>query len=62
MHLKTWQHYQKTLHTGAHRAADSHLQEAADLVRTIYAEMKIEEPTPNGHLDIFVSFDGSWHR
>ena len=62
MHQKTWQFYQKTLYTGAHRAADSHLQEAAELVREMYAEMKIGEPTPDGQLDVSVSFDGSWHR
>ena len=59
MHQKTWQFYQKTLYTGAHQAADSHLQEAAELVREMYAEMKIGEPTPDGQLDVSVSFDGN---
>ncbi|KAL8594962.1 hypothetical protein ACOMHN_038759 [Nucella lapillus] len=62
MHQKTWNHYQKTYHQGACRAASTHLQEAADHVRTICAEMNLAEPSADGSLDISVSFDGSWHR
>ena len=62
MHLKTWQFYQKTVHRGVHRAADRHLQEAAEQVRLVYQELQLADPTPQGRLDISVSFDGSWHK
>lgn len=53
MLLKTWQKYQKAVHCRASQAAEKHLQEAAEQVRQVYAEMNLGEPNDDGRLDIF---------
>ena len=62
MNEKTWYHYKTQLHKGVKRAADAHLQEAAEQVREMYAAMKIGILDADDVLDISVSFDGSWHK
>ncbi|KAK7492310.1 hypothetical protein BaRGS_00016407 [Batillaria attramentaria] len=58
MNEKTWYHYQKRMHC----SANVHLQEAAEIVRQTYLEMKIHQPDQNGVFNVLVLFDGSWQK
>lgn len=62
MNVKTWYFYKKRVHSGVKRAADKHLDEAAESIRTTYADMNIGIPDANGILDISISIDGTWHK
>ncbi|XP_076470600.1 uncharacterized protein LOC143300657 [Babylonia areolata] len=57
-----WYFYKQKLHLGAKRAADKHLQDAANQVRRTYADMNTGLPDSQGILNVSVSIDGSWQK
>ncbi|KAL8568972.1 hypothetical protein ACOMHN_017143 [Nucella lapillus] len=57
-----WYFYKQKIHMGVKRAADKHLQEAANQIRRTYADMNIGLPNDAGVLNISVSIDGSWQK
>lgn len=62
MNEKTWYDYKKRLHGRVKQAACRHLEDAAETVRSAYADMNRGIPDVNGILDISISIDGSWHK
>ena len=62
MNVKTWYFLKKRVYSGVKRAANQHLEEAADRVRQTYMDMNLGIPDHEGVLDIFVSIDGSWQK
>ena len=62
MNETIWYKLKKRVYSGAKCAADKHLQEAAEQVRSSYTDMNMRAPDAEGILDISVSIDGSWQK
>ena len=62
MNEKTFHFYKGRINAGVNRAANKHLQKAAEQVRAAYADMNIGIPDRNGILNISISIDGTWQK